>query len=675
MPGKNNLFSLFLIFILGFFVFNELPVFSKGQSDVFSPLFFNEGIRLHKNGDFKNSISYLNKAIALNPNDVSAYLELASVYLDNSESENAVKILTQILRLAQNDPSIHLFLGLAYEKTNQLKEAIDQYKTVLELAPDTLPINALIGKACFKNNDYKCAINNLNKLSASYPQHLRSKLILAYAYHYEKDFPRAEEMYKEVLEGLSSDPEIWFNIAKVQVGQGKYENAQSSIDQAIALDNSNIEYYLDRAKINYKLSKLEAADNDYIVALKTDPKNPEIPIEYGDFLANTGAYTKAVEQYQRAIELQPDDAELYSKKAFALQMEGKYSDAIDLWSQVLLKEETNEFALSNLAGIYYEQKDYDNAVKFLKNLLSIKDLDNTSTIEAKSYLANSYIEAENFDEAKPVIDDLLKINPNNAEFLFKNGVLLVQKGNHKDAADNFKKAIASNYSDLTSAYKSLILCFEATSDISNVDLTYKAWLETDKSNFETRIAYAKFLARQGNSSAAIEQYRIAAALDNSNQSRFKLAQFLIEQKDYYGGIGQLHEYLKTSPEDINALVLLASAFKELGINEQAINAYKKIVSLEPDNYIAHFNLGLLYQQSKMFEEAENSFLKAIEINDSYAPAYYALGLSYMVTSNNNKAKEFFEKYIQLDPTGEYKEKTEAILKELNSKTTNPEQKA
>ena len=203
-------------------------------------------------------------------------------------------------------------------------------------------------------------------------------------------------------------------------------------------------------------------------------------------------------------------------------------------------------------------------------------------------------------------------------------------------------------------------------DTTNLKTTYKEWLNVDKDNIDARGAYAKVLAKIGATQEAIEQYRVAATLDNTSASRFKLAQFLVEQKDFYGAIGQLQEYLKTSPEDLNALILLADAFKELGINEQAINTYKKIISIQPENHLIYFNLGLLYQMEKKPEEAQNYLLKAIELNENYAPAYYALGLSYMSTgdSKNLKAKELFEKYLQLDPSGEYKEKVQVFLKEL-----------
>ena len=665
---NSSILKTSVLFICAF-VFTFTPLYAKKQEILFSPVFFNEGIRYYKAGDLQNSILSLNKSLALSSSDISSLLVLGQAYLKDGKPSLAVKTFLTATKLYPTDPLVHFLLGTAYEQNKQLKESLGEYKIALNSEPENTLIKFALGKACFLSEDYKCAVDNLEKVILAYPLHLKSGLVLASSYHNLKQYALAKEQYKNVLDYLPNNAVLWYNLAKAEIALGEYEDAKQGINQAVLLDNSVVEFYLDRAGLYYKLNNLADADNDYLIALKLELNNPVIPVEYANFLWRTGTYLKAADQYKKAIELQPDDLELLVNRAYLLQLAKQDSEATSIWDEVLKKDNENQYALFNLAKLYQDKQDYENAIGFYKKLISINDTSRETVLDAKQGLAYCLKKNLNFSEAKIIYGDLLKEKPANPDALFEYGSILAEEKNYKESIDYFKQAVGNNYEPLKTAYKALTNAYENLNDSTNLKVAYKEWLSIDKDNVDARIAYAKFLAKNAATQEAIEQYRVAAALDNTNASRLKLAQFLIEQNDFYGAIGQLQEYLKSAPDDLNTLILTANAFKELGINEQAINTYKKIISIQPDNYLTYFNLGLLYQHEKKTEEAQNYLLKAIELNENYAPAYYALGLSYMSLGDlkNNKAKELFEKYLQLEPSGEYKDKVEAFLKEILSK--------
>ena len=660
--------SLFLLFSV-FFVLDANPVYAKKQESLFSPIFLNEGVRYYKEGDLQNAISSFKKSLSLSSTDISSLLLLAQVSIEDGKPEQAIKILQAPSKLYSSDSLIHFTLGMAYEQNKQPKEALLEYKSAIAIDPENILIKYSLGNICSLTGDYRCAIENLGKVILAYPLHLRSRLLLASSYHHLKQYALAKEEYKNILEYLSTNPIIWYNLSKTQIALEEFEDAKQSINQAILLDNSTVEFYLDRAQLNYKLSSLENSDNDYLVALKLEPKNPAIPIEYANFLWKTGAYSKAAEQYEKAIQLQPGDVELIVSRAYLLQLSKRYPESIELWNEVLGEDNENQFALFNLARLYHDSKNYDNAIDYYKRLISLKGITKETELDGKLGLAYCLQKRGSVLEAKNYYSELVKDMPENSNILFEYGNILVDEKNYKDSIGYFKKSIEQRHEPQKEVYEALVNAYENLNDISNLKIAYKEWLNVDKDNVDARIGFAKQLAKHGDTQEAIEQYRVAVALDNTNASRYKLAQFLIEQNDLYGAIGQLQEYLKANSSDLNALILLANAFKELGINEQAINTYKKIVSLQPENHLTYFNLGLLYQQEKKTEEAQNYLLKTIELNESYAPAYYALGLSYLSLgdSKNEKAKELFEKYLKLEPSGEYRDKAEAFLKEILSK--------
>ncbi len=665
----------FCVFLLAcvLFVINIPPAFSKNErKNNFSFAYYEQGVKLHMKGDLKNAAAYFTNALTLVPSDLPTLIELGEVQIELGQYDLALSTLKQAVSFTSDDPLIQVLLGIAFKENKQCNEALEHFKQAIKLDPDNVLLKTNFGLTCFQVNDFKCVIENLGKVVIAYPYQLKARVALGTAYHSLKDYALAKEQYEFVLKYEPLNLSLWYNLAKTQIALSKFEEAKKSINNAIELDESVVELYLDRAFINYKLKNTDEAEKDYLKALKLDPANPVIPVEFGNYLWMTGKYTGAAEQFEKAIELNPADGSLLTVRAYLLQLAKKEKEAINAWQTVIEKEPENSIAYFNLARLYQEKKEYEKSIENYRKVLALAKSSKEEDLEAKSALAYCLQETNKLSEAKSLYLEILKEKPADSNILYNIGVLFGAEKNHKEAITYFERAIQFNFPIPGKAYQALTEAYTALNDTDNLKLTFKNWLDLDKDNVNARISYAKFLAMNGASQDAIDQYRLAVALDNTNKSKFKLAQFLIEQKDYYGALNQLQEYMKTEGEDVNALILLADTYKNLNINEQAVNTYRKIIAVQIDNYLAYYNLGLLYERDKKYEEAQNSLLKSIEINDKYAPAYYALGLAYMLNNssgdkNDKKAKELFEKYLQLEPNGEYKNIVDAKLKELLNK--------
>ena len=62
-------------------------------------------------------------------------------------------------------------------------------------------------------------------------------------------------------------------------------------------------------------------------------------------------------------------------------------------------------------------------------------------------------------------------------------------------------------------------------------------------------------------------------------------------------------------------------FQEQGKLEQAIDAYSKALSINPENAEAYYNLGNVFRDQGKLDEAKEAFNKAIHANPSLAIGY------------------------------------------------------
>jgi tetratricopeptide (TPR) repeat protein len=87
-----------------------------------------------------------------------------------------------------------------------------------------------------------------------------------------------------------------------------------------------------------------------------------------------------------------------------------------------------------------------------------------------------------------------------------------------------------------------------------------------------------------------------------------------------------------------------------GSQQEAIEAYKKTVELDPSHAAAHINLGTLYYNRREYGYAEKHYRKAIEVDPRYALAYFDLGNVLDETGRLQDAVKAYKDAIALAST-------------------------
>jgi tetratricopeptide (TPR) repeat protein len=93
----------------------------------------------------------------------------------------------------------------------------------------------------------------------------------------------------------------------------------------------------------------------------------------------------------------------------------------------------------------------------------------------------------------------------------------------------------------------------------------------------------------------------------------------------------------------------------------------KVISAEPDNFMAYLGLGHLQFEQKQFDKALVLYTKASELNPDHAETYYYLSLTLQALNREDEALAQGMHYISLEPKGELAQKTMARLASLKTK--------
>jgi len=149
---------------------------------------------------------------------------------------------------------------------------------------------------------------------------------------------------------------------------------------------------------------------------------------------------------------------------------------------------------------------------------------------------------------------------------------------------------------------------------------------------------------------------------NNIKDLIEKAKILKNQEKYEEALEILDELykIKSNSEEVKN-ILIETLFDYGGyLNDDYTQAYdkakqifKRITDLSPDNYRAHYNLGIAYFNLDQMERAKDSFETALRIKPDYKYCLYNLGLIYEEMELYEESLVYYEKALEIDPNFSY----------------------
>ena len=158
------------------------------------------------------------------------------------------------------------------------------------------------------------------------------------------------------------------------------------------------------------------------------------------------------------------------------------------------------------------------------------------------------------------------------------------------------------------------------------------------------------LYNQGQISAVVEQ---AQALTEQYPKAFIVWNILGASTAEIGmldeAIEAYNKCISLKPDYAEAYSNMGVALQDLGKLNQSIEAYNKSISLKPNNPDAYYNIGNALKDQGRLDQAVAAYNKALSIKPDYAEAYSNLGVILQAQGKLDHAIEAYNKSISLKP--------------------------
>ena len=135
------------------------------------------------------------------------------------------------------------------------------------------------------------------------------------------------------------------------------------------------------------------------------------------------------------------------------------------------------------------------------------------------------------------------------------------------------------------------------------------------------------------------------------KSLFQQSKREIESKNYVGAITTLKNVVDLDPKDFPAWVELGMLHFIRKDYEEAERSFQSAVAAGPTHFPALLNLGRVRLARKNYEGALQSLEEALKINPTSGPVNYFLGETYLQMKKGSIAVGYLNQALKLDPVG------------------------
>ena len=124
---------------------------------------YDAGVRLFKIARYNQAILSFDRAVALKPDMVDAYMMRGKSYVADSKPEEALPNFGKAIELRPNDPEAWVQRGAAYLELNNYRAAIADATKAIAVNPVQASAYALRGEAIRKSGDPQKALEDFNR--------------------------------------------------------------------------------------------------------------------------------------------------------------------------------------------------------------------------------------------------------------------------------------------------------------------------------------------------------------------------------------------------------------------------------------------------------------------------------------------------------------------------------
>ena len=333
-----------------------------------------------------------------------------------------------------------------------------------------------------------------------------------------------------------------------------------------------------------------------------------------------GDWATAAGLYEQLLVERPDDPVLLGNHGQVLRRLGRDEEALVQYGRAITCPDAPAPVWFNYGNVLYDKAKWDEAQQAFNRALEMEQEAGPVVVPAKTQLARCAVKQGEYEEARALFSDVLRLDPENFTAWLEAGNVCRHHGTLDEALDFYRKAAAA----APSRYGAHLSVARALEQIGEREEAMLAWLHAldcadagNGADIHHRIGLGR--SERGDWVGAAEAYRHAITADpDFHVAKVDLADALMQMgaaEQAMALFNQLSALALNEDDEIK----LAGALMTHNQFDQCDALLRARIAADPQRWQPYFNLGKLLIEGWRADEAEDCFAKVEELAGDKAP--------------------------------------------------------
>ncbi len=308
-------------------------------------------------------------------------------------------------------------LAVALFEMHQAKDARHEFESVRRAVGDHPNILYYLGRLDLENANFNSAVKNLAKAAAN-PPFPDTSYYLGFAYFKAGDLGAAEKWFEEATRQVPRDSRVPYQLGKLYQKQGRKDEADRAFAKSEELRKRNANDSRVRLECAQTMDQGLREEASAICEQLYDPNDAQNLTALGTIYGQHGNFEEALKCFRRAAELEPRSPQMQYNLALVYYQLNQFENA-RLPLENALKEWTDLFRLNALYGAVLRKLGEGSAAhQALRRAHELNPYDSGTADLLYSVtleLAQESKSAQKFSDSLQFLQEAIKLRPGDPE--------------------------------------------------------------------------------------------------------------------------------------------------------------------------------------------------------------------------------------------------------------------
>jgi putative PEP-CTERM system TPR-repeat lipoprotein len=551
-------------------------------------------------GETKSARTSVEAALAAKPGGARSLMVQAQLDALANDLPQALKHIDEAIAAAPNDSDATVFKSQLQLSQGHREEAIKTLEDAITANPASLNVRFALVPQLVTTKQLDKATTQLDAMKKLAPQDFRT-------------------IYSDALVSFArNDP----------------THARDAVQQILARQPDNLRALYLSGLVNFQLGSFAAAEEALRRVVAQAPTELNAVRVLALTYLKTGRRAQAIETLEDGLKRAPDDPTLLRTAGEAYLASGNLIKAAQDYERANAVDKGNVASSVRLAQLRFAAGDTSRAFKDLESLSQAEP----SQYQADIALITASLRQGAFDKALAAVKTLETKQPNNPLTYNLKGAVYLGLRDQKSARTSFEKVLELEPNNFNAAHTLGLLDLRERKP-EDARKRYEQIVAREPKNEDMLLALAELAAVTGKGPSEVKAAIERAISANPTSVRPRLA-----LTNYYSRIGDAKAQLVAAdaartalPNDAQIVESLGVAQLAAGDRARAIETFRQLVQLTPQNAIALMRLAEVQAGMKDYSAAIETLRKAVAVQPEQAQAWVGLAKVFVLSGHPEDA--------------------------------------